>query len=86
MSALSDRVRGLEPPAHSGSVTRDQLTAAVRSLGLEPEQVRSINLTPHEIEVETWLYDFSFDPPARRFNEAGDNYVRHHMAIPVVDD
>lgn len=65
---------------YEGTVTRDQLKAAVEALGLNPENTVSINMTADRIRVIEYMCD---ENSARIINEAFEGFDRRCYTIKV---
>lgn len=65
---------------YEGTVTRDQLKAAVESLGLNPENTVSINMTADRIRVIEYVRD---ETGARVINEAFEGFDRRCYTLQV---
>lgn len=65
---------------YEGTVTRDQLKAAVEALGLNAENTVSINATHDRIRVIEYVRD---ENGARILNEAFEGYARRCYTLQV---
>lgn len=65
---------------YEGTVSRDQLKAAVEALGLNPENTVSINVTADRVRVIEYVRDENGD---RILNEAFEGFDRRCYTLQV---
>lgn len=69
----------LRIPQTPDTLTRAQIIGACKALGLDPNHVKALTLTPDRLDVEL----FAIHPENEGHVLAGDKYVKLNVSIPV---
>jgi hypothetical protein len=68
-------------PAAPDSIPRARVLDLVKSLGIDPHELESFELTRNGVRAVV----FAVDPEGRRYSDDGENFARHHITIPITD-